>query len=89
VAEYGDIVLQHYAKTRGSDPVLFSHSIHRVKFRCSVCHGELGFEMKAGANDINMAKIAAGKYCGACHNGRIASGSAQCDRCHVPKASQR
>lgn len=86
--EYGDIVLNNYSTARGMDPVLFSHSIHRMKYRCQVCHGELGFEMRARANQIDMAAIADGKFCGGCHNGRIAWSPVHCDRCHVPNASR-
>ena len=81
-ARYGDVVMNNFSQQRGIAPVVFPHSIHRVHFRCNVCHGELGFEMKAGANKIEMANIIQGQYCGACHNGEIAWGAASCQRCH-------
>lgn len=79
---YGDVVMNKFAEQRGMAPVVFPHSLHRVHFRCNVCHEELGFAMKAGANKIEMANIVQGQYCGACHNGKIAWGSADCNRCH-------
>lgn len=79
---YGDVVMNNFSQQRGIAPVVFPHSIHRVHFRCNVCHEELGFAMKAGANEIEMANIIQGQYCGACHNGKIAWGAASCDRCH-------
>lgn len=81
-AGYGDVVMNNFSEQRGIPPVVFPHSIHRARFRCNVCHEELGFAMKAGANKIEMANIVQGQYCGACHNGKIAWGSASCDRCH-------
>ena len=79
---YGDVVMNNYSQQRGIAPVVFPHSIHRLHFRCNVCHEELGFAMNAGANKIEMASIIQGKYCGACHNGKIAWGVASCDQCH-------
>ncbi|HKK55686.1 c(7)-type cytochrome triheme domain-containing protein [Marinobacter sp.] len=66
-------------------PVVFPHWFHRIRFRCKVCHGDLGFEFQAGGNDINMLKIIDGEYCGACHNGNIAWGVENCELCHSGK----
>jgi hypothetical protein len=41
--------------------------------------------MKAGANEVTMAKIIEGQYCGACHNGEIAWSIENCDICHSGK----
>lgn len=81
-SEYGDIVLNRYSDEAGMRPVIFPHWFHRLRFRCAVCHGELGIEMRAGANDIRMDTISQGRVCGACHNGDIAWSAAQCDLCH-------
>jgi c(7)-type cytochrome triheme protein len=81
-AEYGDVVLNKRSDAAGVRPVVFSHWFHRIRFRCKVCHSELGFVMRAGANDVLMANIADGKFCGMCHNGRVAWGAEQCDLCH-------
>lgn len=81
-AEYGDVVLNNLSETAGMRPVIFSHWFHRIRYRCSVCHTELGFEMRAGGNDILMANIINGKYCGACHNNKIAWGPENCHLCH-------
>ena len=48
-----------------------------------VCHSELGFEMRAGANDVTMNDIAEGRFCGLCHNGEIAWSTENCDLCHT------
>lgn len=82
-AEYGDVVLNRYAEKNGMRPVIYPHWFHRIRFRCKVCHSELGFEMRAGANDITMGKIIDGQYCGMCHNGEIAWSTEHCDRCHT------
>lgn len=84
-AEYGDVVLNNYAEAAGMRPAVFPHWFHRIRFRCKVCHADLGFKMKAGGNEINMAKIIDGQYCGACHNGEVAWSIENCDLCHSGK----
>ena len=81
-AQYGDIILNRLAEKDGMRPVIFPHWFHRIRFRCSVCHVQIGFQLRAGGDDIDMVKIIGGKYCGACHNDKIAWGSSHCDLCH-------
>lgn len=81
-AEYGDVVLNQRAEAAGERPVIFPHWFHRIRFKCKVCHQELGFEMRAGANNITMDDISAGRFCGVCHNGEIAWSAEFCDLCH-------
>lgn len=81
-AEYGDVVLNKRSDKAGMRPVIFPHWFHRIRFRCKVCHSELGFEMRAGANDVLMVDIINGKFCGMCHNNKIAWGPENCDLCH-------
>jgi c(7)-type cytochrome triheme protein len=80
--EYADIVLNKRSEHEGMAPVIFPHWFHRIRFRCKVCHSELGFEMRAGANHVSMADIVQGKFCGACHNGNIAWSAENCELCH-------
>jgi c(7)-type cytochrome triheme protein len=82
-AEYGDVVLNKRASKEGMRPVIFPHWFHRIRFRCKVCHHELGFKMRAGANDIQMSDIIEGRYCGLCHNNEIAWGPERCELCHT------
>ena len=86
-AEYGDVVLNRHSDRQGVRPVVFPHWFHRIRFRCKVCHSELGFKMRAGANDVLMSDIIDGKFCGMCHNGQVAWGAERCDLCHsgLPK----
>jgi len=56
-AEYGDVVINNFSDAAGMRPVVFPHWFHRVRFRCKVCHADLGFQFKAGGNQINMLKI--------------------------------
>lgn len=84
-AEYGDVILNRNAEENGMRPVIFPHWFHRIRFRCRVCHTELGFNMRAGSNDITMGKIISGEYCGGCHNGEIAWSPENCDMCHSGK----
>ncbi len=81
-AEYADIVINNYADAAGIRPVVFPHWFHRIRFRCKVCHADLGFKFKAGGNKITMAKIIDGKFCGACHNGEVAWSVENCAMCH-------
>lgn len=84
-AEYGDVVINNYADSAGMRPVVFPHWFHRVRFRCKVCHADLGFKFQAGGNEINMVKIIDGQFCGACHNGELAWGVENCNLCHSGK----
>jgi len=81
--EYGDVVLNKRAEVEGVRPVIFPHWFHRIRFACKVCHSELGFEMRAGANNVTMAEISEGKFCGMCHNGKIAWSAENCVLCHT------
>jgi len=81
-AEYGDVLINNYSEAAGMRPVVFPHWFHRIRFRCKVCHADLGFKMQAGGNQINMLKIIDGEYCGSCHNGEVAWSVETCDLCH-------
>ncbi|MBI3903776.1 MAG: hypothetical protein HY306_12680 [Nitrosomonadales bacterium] len=81
-AEYGDVVINNYSDKAGMRPAVFPHWYHRIRFACKVCHADLGFKFKAGGNEINMAKIIDGQFCGACHNGEIAWSVENCNICH-------
>lgn len=65
-------------------PARFPHWIHRIRYKCSVCHIGI-FEARAGANVIRMKDITEGRSCGACHDGKTAfrAGFGECQRCHV------
>ncbi len=79
---FGDMVLNNKAEKRGMPPVVFPHWYHRAEFKCKVCHPAI-FEMRAGANDIDMKKIVIdGQFCGKCHNGTISWKPIDCARCH-------
>ena len=85
-AEYGDVVMNNYSDAAGMRPVVFPHWFHRIRYRCKVCHADLGFKFKAGGNEINMLKVIDGQFCGACHNGDIAWSIENCNVCHSAKA---
>jgi c(7)-type cytochrome triheme protein len=81
-AEYGDIVINNYSDDSGIRPVIFPHWFHRIRYSCKTCHSDIGFQMKAGASQVNMLKIINGEYCGTCHNGQIAWSVENCELCH-------
>ena len=87
-AEYADVVLNRNSEKEGVRPVIYPHWFHRIRFQCRVCHHELGFEMRVGANEVTMEGIIDGKFCGACHNGEIAWSVENCDLCHSGKPGQ-
>ncbi len=80
----GDIAFQREAREGDVRPALFPHWLHRIRFKCHACHPEI-FQMKAGANAVTMDDIRAGRFCGACHNGKIAWAASfeTCNRCHI------
>ena len=84
-AEYGDIVINNYSDASGMRPVVFPHWFHRIRYRCKVCHADLGFKFKARGNEINMVKVIDGQFCGACHNGDVAWNVENCNLCHSAK----
>ena len=63
----------------------FPHWMHRIRYKCKTCHMEI-FEPRAGANEITMDDIGAGRACGKCHNGKVAFATSfgSCARCHLP-----
>ena len=80
--KYGNILIDRLSMKNGVKPATFSHWLHREKYTCRVCHSELEFNMKVNTTEITEAANVAGKYCGACHNGRTAFGQEQCKKCH-------
>ena len=85
-SEYGDVVLNRNSEAAGMRPVIFPHWFHRIRFRCKVCHNELGFEMQVGANRVTMGDIYRGRFCGMCHDGQVAWGLENCGLCHSGRA---
>ena len=82
--KYGNIMINNKTgEGMAMQEVEFPHWLHRSKFTCKVCHTEIGYKMKAGANDFVQADIDAGKDCGICHNGKAAFAATDCDRCHT------
>jgi c(7)-type cytochrome triheme protein len=67
----------------GLAPVLYPHWLHRIFYQCKVCHDDI-FKMKRWVNTISQEEFIKGKYCGVCHDGKIAFGAdEQCERCHL------
>ncbi|MFN4132644.1 MAG: cytochrome c3 family protein, partial [Caldimicrobium sp.] len=69
--------------------VIFSHKYHvkELGLSCDSCHSGL-FEMQALKSqenpDFNMEALYKGKYCGACHDGKVAFASnTKCASCHI------
>jgi len=79
----GNITMNRISTTNGVPAVVFPHWKHRSRFRCYACHPDI-FEMRAGANDINMDALRNGEFCARCHDGRTAwaIGFDTCRECH-------
>lgn len=71
-------------KSGGMPPVNFSHEFHTAVFKCDECHTKI-WPMKRGAKKMKMDDLYQGKFCGACHNDKIAFASTSCDKCHKQK----
>lgn len=71
-----------HTKSKYQPDVIFPHKIHTMWLKCENCHDAI-FKPKAGGNpEMRMVDIAAGQYCGRCHN-RVAFPLTDCLRCHV------
>jgi len=83
----GDFVLPRKGASAGAAQfplAAFPHTLHRVLFKCYVCH-DSPFKMKVGADAMTMDAMGDGKFCGACHDGKTTfdtSSFDNCDRCH-------
>jgi len=65
--------------------VRFPHRPHTEWMSCENCHEQI-FVSVTGANEINMAQILNGQYCGVCH-GAVAFPLTECNRCHNTDSS--
>ena len=76
----GMFKLDFYLK--GPNPMFdafFPHSTHLQWMGCESCHPAV---FKYRDNEISMAAINKGEYCGACH-GKVAFAATNCKRCHT------
>lgn len=80
-AEPLDMNVEIKAKSDFVNDVIFPHAIHTYWFACEGCHEKI-FKTAAGQNDMTMAGIAEGKWCGKCH-GKVAFPLVDCNRCHT------
>ena len=74
-----------FASSKGK--VVFDGKVHADKgLKCADCHSKPKlFEMKKGADKMNMAAMNEGKFCGTCHDGKKAfsvKAAADCVKCH-------
>ncbi len=82
--EYGNVLINRTSERNRVKPATFSHWIHRRKHTCRVCHFELEFNMKVNSTGITEEANRAGRYCGACHDGKTLFGHTEgnCGKCH-------
>ncbi len=76
---------------KGAGEVVFNSATHMSKgVTCADCHEGHGFsyplfEMKKGATSVSMRKMAMGRACGYCHDGKqtfSVTNEIQCSKCH-------
>lgn len=79
----GNVVIDRKSSTNGMPGVVFPHWKHRVEFRCYACHPQ-PFQMQRESNEITMASLGSGQFCGQCHDGKtaFAVGFNTCRTCH-------
>lgn len=82
--EYGNLLINRTSEKNNVKPVTFSHWIHRARHTCRVCHFELEFNMQTNTTEITEAANKEGRYCGACHDGKMVFGHEKphCEKCH-------
>jgi c(7)-type cytochrome triheme protein len=84
--EYGSLLINRISEKNNVKPATFSHSLHRTRHTCRICHFELGFKMKVNTTEITEAANKAGGFCGSlgCHDGTAAFGHTEenCSKCH-------
>ncbi|MBI4684099.1 MAG: NapC/NirT family cytochrome c [Nitrospirae bacterium] len=71
-------------KVTGISPASFSHEFHTMIFKCNDCHTKI-WPMKKGIKKMTMDSMSQGKFCGSCHNSKVAFESTECERCHTSK----
>ena len=76
-----DVVI--FTKSKFQPDVIFPHKVHTMWLTCTNCHPAI-FPMNAKQANamMTMPEIAAGEFCGRCHN-RIAFPLSDCLRCHI------
>lgn len=85
-AGLGDMEINNKAESRkeaGVGAVIFTHTQHEKRTKCSTCHPKIFVKERGGANDINMGANMQGEFCGACHNGMMGFPMFHCDKCHT------
>lgn len=81
--QYGDTTMESSKAENGSGTVIFRHWTHRGKYTCRLCHVDLEFAQVAGETGIVEDDNQAGRFCGACHNGKEAFTIKSCTKCHA------
>jgi c(7)-type cytochrome triheme protein len=80
-----DVIMRN---TKEMPNVLFPHRSHTLWLACSNCH-PAPFLPLAGGNQIRMADIFRGQFCGMCHDRVAFVTFYSCNRCHsVPQAAK-
>jgi c(7)-type cytochrome triheme protein len=67
---HGRVTMDNYSTDAGVPAVTFDHWSHRARYRCRVCHVDVGFALGAGETQVSAASNEDGRHCGACHDGK-------------------
>jgi c(7)-type cytochrome triheme protein len=66
----------------GQGTVRFEGDEHAEKeYKCESCHPSL-FPMKKGSAKMTMNLLNNGRFCGSCHNGKVAFSTSDLQKCH-------
>jgi c(7)-type cytochrome triheme protein len=82
-----DVRLARSSDSPGS--VTFRHATHRA-YSCNACHPE-PFAARAGQTPLVKSEMLEGRSCGQCHDGKVAFGvddMDRCESCHVTEGAE-
>jgi len=76
-----DRTIEREANTPGINSAVFPHRAHLEWMGCDMCHPDLFIVKKNATDNLKMAEILKGRFCGKCHL-RVAFPLNNCSRCH-------
>ena len=81
-----DRSIEREADTSGITSAVFPHQAHLEWMGCDMCHPDVFIVKKNGTENLNMAEILKGGFCGKCHLS-VAFPLNNCNRCHPEMGS--
>ena len=76
-----DRTIEREADTAGISSAVFPHKAHLEWMGCDMCHPDVFTIKTNGTDNLTMAEVLNGRFCGKCHLG-VAFPLNNCNRCH-------